>query len=68
MNHFHTAVVATATSQEELKKLVKAEKYEIIPYKVRVWISVESIKMQMVRELPEGTDIDDVEFQIVEIF
>lgn len=68
MNHYHTAVVAYPDTDQELKKIVKSWKYEIIPYKVRIWSSEESVKMEMARELPEGIDIDDVKFKIQEIF
>ena len=68
MNYYNTAVVALPDTDKELKTLVKNKKYEIIPHSIRLGSSSESVKMQLVRELPEGTDIDEVRFFISEIF
>ena len=68
MNYYHTAVVAYPNTETELKKLVKAKEYEIIPHSIRLGSSVEAVKAQLIRELPEDTDIDSVKFFISEVF
>lgn len=68
MNYYNTAVVAYPNTTSDLKKLVKEWGYEIIKHSIRLWSSEESIKMQLVRELPPDIDVDEVKFLISEIF
>lgn len=63
MNYYHTAVIAVPDTEKEVTDLLKEKKFEIIPYKVRMGKSEESVKFELIKELPEWTDPEQIEFK-----
>jgi len=67
-NYYNTSAVLKTANEKETKDFVKQWKFEVLKFQVRLGLSEESVKLQMVRELDNTVDVDDVHFFISEIF
>lgn len=67
-NYYNTSAVLKTANERETKEFVKQWKFEVLAFEVRLGLSEESVKLQMVRELDDTVDVDDVQFLIHEIF
>jgi len=67
-NYYNTSAVLKTANEKETKESVKSWAYEVLKFQVRLGLSEESVKLQMVRELHDTVDVDDVQFLISEIF
>lgn len=67
-NYYNTACLAKTTSDAHRKELKKKWELEILPFKVRFGASGETVKLEMAQELPDGIDMEDVQFYVSEIF
>ena len=69
MNYYNTSVILNSSARSALDKKDRIEKnFVVLPLKARFATSKESVRAQLIRELPEEINVDDVEFLISPIF
>lgn len=67
INYYHTAITFKEQNCTASKKKT-AKEMEVLEYRVRIGTSEDSVKAQILRELPDEVDFDEVNILIEEIF